>query len=106
MYPSPQWGGGVPRRPLMSHRQGPDGDRISHRLSGIAGHAASVKRLWDEDRECVEILTQIAAVRASLDQIGKSILEHHLEHCVLDAVENGDAAKAITDLKHALNRFI
>lgn len=90
----------------MSHRQSPDGERIAHRLTGIAGHASSVKRLWDEDRSCVEILTQIAAVRASLDQIGKAILEHHLEHCVLEAVENGNAANAIADLKNALNRFV
>ena len=90
----------------MSDRKSSDGDRIAHRLAGIAGHASSFKRLWDEDRECVEILTQIAAVRASLDQVGKLILEHHLEHCVLSAVENGDAEKAMADLKGALNRFV
>ena len=90
----------------MSHRDEEEGKRIGQRLSGIIGHAASVKRLWDEDRECEEILTQIAAVRAALDQAGKLILQHHLEHCVSDAVKAGDATEAIVKLKSTLNRFI
>ena len=52
------------------------------------------------------MLTQIAAVRAGLDQVGKTILEHHIEHCVEKAVKHGEAEEAIRDLKAALDRFV
>ena len=90
----------------MSHRQEPVGEDIAKRLARIAGHANSLKRFWDEERECDEMLTQISAVRAALDQVGKVILEHHIEHCVAEAIERGQAADAIRDLKKSLNRLI
>ena len=90
----------------MSHRQEPAGEDIAKRLAKIAGHAESLKRFWDDGRECDEMLTQVSAVRAALDQVGKVILEHHIEHCVADAIERGQAASAIRDLKKSLNRLI
>lgn len=90
----------------MSHRQEPVGEDIAKRLARIAGHANSLKRFWDEERECDEMLTQISAVRAALDQVGKVILEHHIEHCIAEAIERGHAADAIRDLKKSLNRLI
>ena len=67
----------------MTHRTNPTTrEDIAKRLARVAGHANSLKRLWDEDRHCDEMLTQIAAVRAALDQVDKVILEHHIEHCV------------------------
>lgn len=90
----------------MSYRQGPVGEDISKRLARIAGHAGSLKRFWDENRECDEMLTQISAVRAALDQAGRIILEQHIEHCILEAIERGEAADAIKDLKKSLNRLL
>lgn len=84
----------------------PSRDEIAKRLARIAGHANSLKRLWDEGRDCDDMLTQIAAVRAALDQVGKVMLEHHIEHCVTKAVEHGEAEEAIRDLKDALDRFV
>ena len=89
----------------MSQRKGPAGDDIAKRLARIAGHAASLQRLWDEGRECEEILTQISAVRAALDQVGKVVLEHHIDHCVTEAIERGQAEEATRDLKKALSRL-
>jgi len=88
----------------MSHREEPVGDEIANRLARVAGHANSLKRFWDEGRECDEMLTQIAAVRGALDQIGRVILEHHLEHCIRNAVERGDTNEVIVDLKKSLSR--
>ena len=82
-----------------------DKDEVAKRLARIAGHAASLKRLWDEGRECEEMLTQISAVRAALDQVGKAILEHHIDHCVTDALTRGRPEQAIRDLKKALDRL-
>jgi CsoR family transcriptional regulator, copper-sensing transcriptional repressor len=81
-------------------------DDIAKRLARVAGHANSLKRLWEEGRDCDDMLTQIAAVRAALDQVGKVILEHHIEHCVDKAVKYGEAEEAIRDLKAALDRFV
>ena len=52
------------------------------------------------------MLTQISAVRAALDQVGKAILEQHIEHCVAKAVKHGEPDEAIRDLKDALDRFV
>lgn len=91
----------------LTHLQNdPTRDDIAKRLARIAGHANSLKRLWEEERECDDVLTQIAAVRAALDQVGKAILEHHIEHCVEKAVKYGEAEEAIRDLKAALDRFV
>ncbi len=90
----------------MSHRQEPVGEDIAKRLAKIAGHAESLKRFWADGRECDEMLTQVSAVRAALDQVGKIILQHHIEHCVAEAIERGQAAEAVRDLKKSLDRLI
>jgi DNA-binding FrmR family transcriptional regulator len=90
----------------MSHRNGAAGEDVAKRLSRIAGHAASLKRLWDEGRDCDDMLTQISAVRAALDQVGRVILEQHIDHCVNEALERGRPDEAVRDLKQALDRLI
>lgn len=90
----------------MSHRKEPVGDDVAKRLARIAGHAASLQRIWDEGRECAEMLTQIAAVRGALDQVARVILEHHIEHCVGEAIEHGRRDEVIKDLKQALSRIL
>lgn len=90
----------------MPERQGAGAEDIGKRLARIAGHASSLKRFWDEGRECEDLLTQISAVRAALDQAGRVILEHHIDHCVRKAVESGSSDDAIEELKKALDRLI
>ena len=80
--------------------------QIATRLARVAGHAASLKRQWDEGADCDDLLTQISAVRAALDQVGKLVLEHHIEHCVRAAINDGNADRAIKDLKASLDRFV
>ena len=81
-------------------------EEIEKRLARIAGHAASLKKFWQDGRECEELLTQIAAVRAALDQVGRVILEHHIEHCVQDAIENKDSKRPLRDIRKALGRLL
>lgn len=81
-------------------------DDVAKRLSRISGHAASLARMWDEGRECEEMLTQIAAVRGALEQAARVILEHHIEHCVREAIEDGEPDEALRDLKKALARIL
>jgi DNA-binding FrmR family transcriptional regulator len=89
----------------MSHRKEPAGEEIAKRLARIAGHAASLQRLWDEGRECEEMLTQISAVRAALEQVSKVILEHHIDHCMTEAIKHGRSEEATRALKKALDRL-
>jgi DNA-binding FrmR family transcriptional regulator len=57
--------------------------RLKNRLSRIGGQISGISRMIDEDRYCVDILTQIAAVRSALDTLGVELLTEHIESCVL-----------------------
>ena len=57
-------------------------------------------------RDCSAVLIQVAAARASLDQAFRLILEDHMEHCILEAVDEGRGQEALDDLKVTLKRFI
>ena len=87
----------------MVHKRRKD---VKDRLARIAGHISGIQKMVDEDRECSELLTQIAAVRAALDNVGKILLEDHLESCIVDAVKSGNYEEFLEDLKKALSRFI
>jgi DNA-binding FrmR family transcriptional regulator len=75
------------------------------RMNRIVGQVTGIKKMIDEDRYCVDILNQIAAARAALDQLGVNLLTGHLESCVLnqDACRHGDL---LEELKTALSRFL
>ena len=66
-------------------------EKAHRRLRKIAGQVAALERMVDEDRYCVDILLQIAAVRGALDKVGKLLLEGHVETCVTDAIRSGRA---------------
>ena len=78
---------------------------VLNRMSRAIGHMEAVKRMVEDGRDCSEVLTQIAAVRSAINNIGKIILEDHISHCIVDAVEHGDG-QALEDLKHAIEKFI
>ena len=57
--------------------------RTRTRLKRISGQVAGIQKMVDDDRYCVDILTQIAAVRSALDQVGLELLSEHIESCVV-----------------------
>lgn len=59
----------------------------------------------EENRDCSEVLTQLAAVRSAINNTGKVILKDHIDHCVVKAVEQGDHG-ALEDLEEAIARFM
>jgi len=75
------------------------------RMNRIVGQVGGIKKMVDEDRYCVDILHQIAAVRSALDQLGVNLLTGHLESCVLnqDACRHGDL---LEEVKTALSQFL
>lgn len=84
-------------------------EKARRRLRRIAGQVAGIQRMLDEDRYCVDVLHQIAAVRAALDQTGKVILGAHVETCVADAFASGSARerrKKKDELLDVFSRFV
>ncbi|BCU80989.1 hypothetical protein JIR001_07720 [Polycladomyces abyssicola] len=79
---------------------------IVNRLARIEGHVRSIKEMAQQDRDCGDLLIQIAAVRKALDNTGKLILRDHLEGCVVEAIRSGNQEKVLGDLKDALDKFI
>ena len=63
------------------------------RLNRIEGQVRGLARMIDEDRYCIDIVTQIAAVRAALGRVEEEILRDHVAHCVEHAIKSGNAAE-------------
>ena len=61
------------------------------RLSRIEGQVRGLSRMVEEDRYCIDIVTQVAAVRAALKRFEEEILREHISHCVEHAIVSGDA---------------
>ena len=80
--------------------------RLINRLARIEGQVRSIREMVSSGHDCGEVLIQVAAARAALDQAGRVILEDHMEHCIVDAMQAGKGKKAIEDLKVALKRFV
>ena len=78
---------------------------VINRLSRAIGHLESVKKMVEDNRDCSEVLIQIAAVKSAVNNIGKIILQDHINTCVINAVETGDK-KVLEDLNSAIDKFI
>lgn len=78
---------------------------VLNRLSRAIGHLESIKRMVEDGRDCSEVLIQLSAVKSAINNTGKIILQDHIEHCIVDAVEHGDR-EAIKELEKAIDRFM
>lgn len=77
-------------------------DEAQKRLKIVAGHLQSVRRMVDEERYCVDVMKQVAAVQASLEQVQQVLLRNHLSTCVTDAIQAGSGEPLIEELITAL----
>ena len=83
-------------------------EKVQVRLKRIAGQVAGIQRMIDADRHCVDVLVQIAAVRAALDRVGKIVLESHVETCVAAALDSGsrrERRQKVEELMEVFSRF-
>ena len=97
------------REETLMHGYAQDKELLVKRLHRIEGQVRGIERMIDEDRYCIDILTQIAAVKTALEQVGAKLLEGHVNHCVHDAIASGDAAAAdekTAELLDAVQRFV
>ena len=78
---------------------------VLNRLSRAIGHLESIKHMIEDGRDCSEVLIQLSAVKAAINNTGKVILQDHISHCIVDAVEEGDE-QAIERLNEAIDRFM
>ena len=78
---------------------------VLNRLSRAIGHLESVRKMVENGRDCSEVLIQIAAVRAAITNIGKVILQDHIQHCIVDAGEHDDE-QALDALCQAIDKFV
>src|SRR5712691_9363181 len=86
----------------------PDKEALVKRLHRIEGQVRGIERMVEEDRYCIEILTQIAAVNTALESLAFRILDQHVTHCVAGALASGDddeAAAKTRELIDAVQRF-
>jgi len=85
-----------------------DKDALIKRLHRIQGQVRGVERMVEEDRYCIDILTQIAAANTALESLAFQILEEHVSHCVVGALASGDPTEATAkgdELLKAVRRF-
>ncbi len=89
-----------------SHTHDPEEIRkIVNRLSRAIGHLNHVKEMVERNEDCSDVLVQLAAVKAELNNTGKVILKEHLEHCIVEAAEEGDM-DAIEKMNDAIDKFM
>jgi len=91
-----------------AHGYTKDKDGLVKRLHRIEGQVRGIERMVDDDRYCIDILTQISAVNTALESLAFKILDGHVRHCVSGALASGDEADALEkteELLAAVHRF-
>ena len=83
-------------------------DKVSlqARLARIEGQVRGIQRMVDEDRYCIDVLTQVAAIKAALDKVALALLDDHVSHCVVDAVRGGTGDQKVKELTAAIGRYL
>ena len=82
-----------------------DAENLHRRLAKIMGQVKAIDRMVDEDVPCEDILAQINAAKSALHKCGQVVLEGHIQHCVRDGIENGNADETIRSFTKAVERF-
>jgi len=81
-------------------------DQVQRRLKRIEGQIRGVQKMVDEDRYCIDVLTQVGAVKAALDAVALLLLQDHTEHCVVEAIQGGDGSQKVRELSEAVERLV
>jgi CsoR family transcriptional regulator, copper-sensing transcriptional repressor len=92
----------------VTHGYAASKDALVKRLHRIEGQVRGIERMVEDDRYCIDILTQLSAVTTALESLAFRILDDHVQHCVAGALASGDAAEADAksrELLEAVHRF-
>ena len=82
-----------------------DSENLHRRFKKIIGQINAINRMVDEDIPCEDILAQINAAKSALHKAGQVVLEGHIQHCVREGIEKGDADRTIARFTKAVERF-
>ena len=82
-----------------------DADNLHRRLRKIIGQVEAIDRMIEQDVPCEDVLSQINAAKSALHKCGQVVLEGHIQHCVKEGIQHGDADKTIADFTKAIERF-
>ncbi len=82
-----------------------DAPNLHRRLRKIIGQVQALDRMVDENVPCEEVLVQVNAAKSALHKVGQIVLEGHLQHCVRDGIEHGDADETIRKFAKAVEHF-
>ena len=89
-------------------KHGYDKQALTKRLHRIEGQVRGIERMVEDDRYCIDILTQVAAVKTALESLAFNVLDGHVNHCVAEALASGDSSAAeekSRELLDAVQRF-
>ena len=81
---------------------------LQDRLRRIEGQVRGLQRMVEEDTYCIDVLTQVAAVTKALQAVSLTLLEDHMNHCVIDAARSGDeeGREKVTEAVEAITRLV
>ncbi|SKA01222.1 metal-sensitive transcriptional regulator [Selenihalanaerobacter shriftii] len=79
---------------------------LLNRLRTIKGHTAGIEKMISQDKDCLEILVQISAIKSSINKIGLAIVEDYAQDCIVDTIkEEGDVVKTLKDMINTTLKF-
>jgi DNA-binding FrmR family transcriptional regulator len=81
-------------------------DQLQSRLRRIEGQVRGVEKMVDEDRYCIDVLTQISAIQAALDKVALGLLDDHARHCIRTGAEEGRGEEMATEMLAAVGRLM
>jgi CsoR family transcriptional regulator, copper-sensing transcriptional repressor len=83
-----------------------DKTKIQARLRRIEGQVRGIQKMVEDDRYCIDVLTQVNAAKSALESVALQLLADHTEHCVVEAIQSGDGSKKIRELNEAVDRLV
>jgi DNA-binding FrmR family transcriptional regulator len=83
-----------------------DKQQIEARLSRIEGQVRGLRKMVDEDRYCIDVLTQVSAVQSALQSVALLLLRDHTQHCVAEAIQSGEGSDKVRELSEAVERLV
>ncbi|MFS8039091.1 metal-sensitive transcriptional regulator [Xanthobacter sp. AM11] len=84
----------------------PTKEQVLKRLSRIEGQVRGLSRMVEEDRYCIDVITQLSAVRAALKRVEEEVLRDHVGHCVEHAIRSGDAEDQRQKVKELMDVIV
>lgn len=92
--------------PRRTERRGEDKASLARRINRIEGQVRGIGKMIDDDRYCVDILTQVSAARSALDALALGLLDRHLHGCVQRAVRTGEGDAAMDEAMDVVRKFV